>query len=168
VPSLDEVLAATDATPPPAGIPFPQADDLRKVVDVIDAVAAGCTRRAEIAARQDFDARQAGYYGNAGAYLGLLRRAPGGFELSELGYRFARRSRDERHRLLLFELARRPVLRRALAHVCERRALPSAETVAEWLAAETGLSGATPRRRALTVLAWTRWADQVTRQMPLG
>ena len=168
VPSLDEVLAATDATPPPAGIPFPQADDLRKVVDVVDAVATGSTRRAEIAARQDFDARQAGYYGNAGAYLGLLRRAPGGFELSELGYRFARRSRDERHRLLLFELARRPVLRRALAHVCERRALPPAETVADWLAAETGLSGATPRRRALTVLAWTRWADQVTRQMPLG
>lgn len=39
---------------------------------------------------------------------------------------------------------------------------PTLDRVCEWIESSTRLTGATPRRRALTVLAWARWAAEVT------
>ena len=56
----------------PQNVPFPQADDLRKVRDTIDLVSWGKTTKNEIAEFWEIDPRQGDYYLNAAKYIGLL------------------------------------------------------------------------------------------------
>jgi hypothetical protein len=162
VPSLAEIHASTRVEPPPPGIPFPQADELSRVIDVVDAVAAAVNTRAEIALRYEFDERQSDYYANAAAYLGLVTRTRRAFELTEIGRDFMTAKLTLRHILVLRQIAARPVFRAVLERVLAQRCLPSTAEVAPLIAEETGLSGATPLRRAGTVLAWLRWAAGIT------
>ena len=162
VPTLAEVLDATKLGPLPLGLPFPQADDLRRVIDVVDAIAAGCSSRTRIAARYGFDERQSDYYGNAAAFLDLLVRADGAFELSAIGRSFVSADLSGRHRLLLRQMAIKPVFRQCLTQVASAGRLPPRGEVAEQISRDTGLSGATPLRRATTVLCWLRWAAEVS------
>lgn len=146
--------------------PFPQADDMRRVIDVVDAVASASCTRAEIAARYEFDERQADYYANAARFLGLLTRAEQGFELTEIGRDFVAGNITTRTFIVLRQLASRPVFRHLLERIEADRALPDVAEVAEMITAATGLTGATPLRRASTVLAWARWAAAMTRSSP--
>jgi hypothetical protein len=161
VPTLAAVLDRAKPAPLPEA-PFPQADEVRKVIDVVDAVAAGVNLRTEIAERFDFDERQADYYGNAAAFLGLVTRARLGFELSELGRRFSNADLAERQWMLLETLAGLPVFREALAYCLAHGTAPELEQLTEWVSSSTELGGATPRRRAFTALSWTRWALDAT------
>jgi hypothetical protein len=132
------------------------------VIDVVDAVAAGVTTRTEIALRYEFDERQSDYYANAAAYLGLLTRTRRAFELTEIGRDFVMAKLTLRNILVLRQIAARPVFRAVLERVLAERRFPAPAEIAPLIAAETGLSGATPLRRAGTVNAWLRWAVGVT------
>jgi len=158
LPSLTELLDATKQDPLPGEVPFPQADDMRRVIDVVDAVGKGCRSQSEIASVYDFDKRQADYYGNAAAFLGLLERGRGAFTLSPPGRQFVVSPLSRRNLLVAERVASLPVFRTVLTCLVEDGALPQDEMVAEWIAATTGLAGATPRRRAATVLSWVQWA----------
>lgn len=157
LPSLAELLDRTAAEPLPDEIPFPQADDLRRVIDVVDAVGKGCRSQTDIARVYDFDKRQADYYGNAAAFLGFLERGRGAFTLSDTGRRFVVSPLPRRNLLVAERVASLPVFRTALTRLLEERAMPEHGVVAELISEATGLSGATPRRRAATVLSWTEW-----------
>lgn len=161
-PSLARILEQTSRERLPADVPFPQADDMRKVVDVVDAVGKGCRTQDRIAALYDFNKRQADYYGNAATFLGLLEHGRGEFSLSSAGRAFLVSGLEKRNALVVSRLAALPVLRPALAWVVENNALPELDVVCEWIESSTRLTGATPRRRALTVLSWARWAAGVT------
>ena len=153
---LPDILNRTKPETLP-GAPFPQADDLRKVIDVIDAVGSGTQDRTEIADKWNIDERQADYYGNAAIFLGLLSRTAGAFALSALGSEFVRCGLAERTVFLATRMASLPVFRTVLEHAVVRGTWPDQVLVAEWIAAATELTGATPLRRASTVLAWARW-----------
>jgi len=157
LPRLADVLGRATEEPLPEEIPFPQADDLRRVVDVVDAVGKGACSQAEIAKVYDFDKRQADYYGNAAAFLGLLERGRAAFSLSEGGRRFLVSPLPRRNVMIAERIAALPVFRTALAWTLEHHALPDHRTVAEWIAVSTGLAGATAQRRAATVLRWMSW-----------
>lgn len=162
VPTLAEVLASSCVSPAPDDAPFPQADDLRRVIDVVDAVASDVSTQSGIAARYEFAPRQAHYYGAAGVFLGLLQRNGRRFSLTALGRDFTCSPLSERLAIVLVQMASRPVLRQALEAAQASGGLPSQELVTELITQLTGLSGQTPRRRARTVLSWTKWALQVT------
>ncbi|MEI9937439.1 MAG: hypothetical protein WDO69_09460 [Pseudomonadota bacterium] len=162
IPTLAEVLDSTNLKQLPPGLPFPQADDVRRVIDVVDAVAAGCNSRTTIAARYGFDERQSDYYANAGAFLDLLVRTGATFTLSLVGQEFVGADLTGRHRLLLRQMATSPVFRECMAEVATARRYPTRVEVAELISRTTGLTGATPVRRATTVLSWLRWAVEIT------
>src|SRR5512133_520630 len=102
IPSLEQLLEKT--VEENCSLPFPQADDLRRVIDVVDAVAAGVVTRPEIASRFDVNERQADYYANAAAYLGLIHRGQAGFEPTAIGKQFVSCSFSARQTLLLRQL----------------------------------------------------------------
>jgi len=167
-PDLPHILGMTSQDGMPHEVPFPQADDPRRVIDIVDAVASSIVTRPEIAARFEFDERQADYYANAAVFLGLLVRTPQhAFSLSDVGADFVGAEQVVRHRIFLRMMARRGVFRQALEVVCQRQELPSAAEVADLIAKFTGLTGSTPARRARTVLSWTRWAARVA-EIPLA
>lgn len=167
-PSLVEALEATRLEALPDA-PFPQADDARRVIDVVDAVAAGVDTRSGIAARYDFNERQADYYANAAAFLGFVSRSDRAFVLTDIGRDFAGANLATRKRIFLYQMARRPVFRDLMERLCNSRTLPSMPETAELIEAATGLTGKTPLRRAATVLSWTRWAASIgeTLELPL-
>jgi hypothetical protein len=160
IPTLAELLELTREQAANATSPFPQADDVRRVVDVVDAVANGVTTRVEIASRYEFDERQADYYANAAAYLGLLERVESGFALKGLGQVFVSSPFCERQALVLRCIAERPVFRDVMQRVCSEGQLPSRAEIAELIACKTGLTGETPLRRARTVESWLKWATE--------
>ncbi len=166
IPTLDVLLDSTNEEDC-AELPFPQADDLRRVIDVVDAVFAGTTTRSGLATRFDINDRQADYYANAAAYLGFVHRGAEGFELTALGTQFTSLVYAARQVLLLRQIVRRPVFRQAIAQLCASGSLPTRERVADWVSSATGLTGRTPLRRAATVLAWVRWAQQATHPVQL-
>ena len=74
--NLKQLLAESRIEPEP-DVPYPQANDLDKVIDIVTNFhSAGLTNKPAIAEFFDFDERQGDYYANAGYYLGLLKRVP--------------------------------------------------------------------------------------------
>jgi hypothetical protein len=130
-------------------VPFPQADSLERVIDLVEALAHGEQ------SLYGFSERQAGYYLNAARYLGLVERD--GLSLSRAGQQFVLAGRHARHIQLLQAMLQRPVLREALGFWEGNGELPTPAQVQEWLTEHTPLGGTTLRRRAGTVLSWLRW-----------
>jgi hypothetical protein len=148
------------AGPEPEGT-FPQANDLDKVVDLVQAAAAESLNKSQIAETFGFDERQGDYYANAAGYLGLLRRAEGNFEVTPDGAAFnALRSRAERTRALVGIMLGIPGLREAVRLLVERdfraEKIGNGELAAV-IRDRTGLKGSTPERRASTLRAWLAW-----------
>jgi len=154
------LFARVSAGVEPTGA-FPQANDLDKVVDLVGLAAEAPRSKAEIAEAFGFEERQGDYYGNAGCYLGLLRRGEEGFALTAEGEAFHRlRSRPARTLALLEAMASIPSLREALRLLAERQFRAEKIAAGELAAVvreATGLGASTPERRASTVRAWLGW-----------
>jgi len=163
MPTLETLLAETTERSITAESPFPQANEIRRVIDIVDSVAAGLSSRVEIASRYDLDDRQADYYANAATFLGLLARRNNGFQLTEQGEQFSKLRRTERIIWVMREIAARKVFRQVLEITNLTGKLPSRDRVAELICLQSELSGKTPNRRAGTVLAWVRWILENTR-----
>ncbi len=167
--NLSQLLRDIPAETEPEHVPFPQADDLDKIIDLANLLAQGATTKTEIADYFDFDERQADYYANAAAYLGWVTRQSGGFALTEAGEAFTRqRSRAGRIRLLLTEFVKKPTFRAALTRL-RSQAAPrlfkeyadadglAASDIMQILRQRTALSEQTAYRRAFTMKRWMQW-----------
>lgn len=168
-PSLESILAATPLQKPPLGVPFPQADDMYKVLDIVDAAYAGITDLAGIVDRYGFTERQVAYYSNAARYLGLMSSRASDDPLTQRGHDFVRSSREARHRIVLASLAELPVFRELLERVVAGSELPSAEAIEEQIRESSEISGmpisgATLRRRRTTAVSWLNWVRDVVKQ----
>ena len=76
--SLDEIVEIhnkIEITEEPTGIPFPQANNFSRVVNICELLDENETlTREEITYKYDFDIRQTNYYTDACRYLGLVRK----------------------------------------------------------------------------------------------
>lgn len=158
---LNRLLSERPAEAEPDG-PFPQANDLDKVIDLVQIAAEGVVvSKEDIAGTFDFEERQGDYYGNAACYLGLLGRGEGGYRATDAGRAFARlRTRSERTTALVGRLLSVPSLRQVFELLVSREyraeKIASGE-IAAIIERCTGLAGSTPARRASTVRAWLTW-----------
>ena len=146
-PIVRDGLQSSPTTPPE--VPFPQADSLERVIDLVEAAAQNETLL------YGFSDRQAGYYLNAARYLGLVE--PQGNHLTAAGRTFLESQRHARHILILQAMVARPVWREALRSMEQSGELPASGAIQEWISLHTRLGEATLRRRAQTVLSWLRW-----------
>ncbi len=160
---LTSLLSRTplESEPP---TPFPQANDLDKIVDLAALIEQNPADKRTIAAHFEFDERQGDYYANAAVYLGLAEREAGGFVLTDLGRRFiANRSLAVRNELLVEQMLKRPVFREVLVSALSQdmkiNLIPRGEIAAK-IRQYTNLSGNTPWRRASTVERWLAWIQQ--------
>lgn len=162
VPSLGSILAGKTEKLP-TGAPFPQADDLEKVILAIEMLSGGPVTKFEIAQRFEvaLDPRQGDYYGNAAVWLGYAERtskASPGFQITEQGLSFVNMSRVKR----LIELAKiicnMPIFVDVAGDLLAKRKVETgdiakliAQTLKEKLAIDT------QERRAVTVKSWVSW-----------
>lgn len=139
-------------------IPFPQADDIDKVVDLLSVLDKGSVSTKELTDIFDFVGRQADYYRNAARYLGLLVQN----RITSKG----RSLLSESHRINRIEiLARcmiaRPVFREAIKilvlndYNLQILSLKDIRKIIELH--RTDISGDTIKRRSYTVKKWLEW-----------
>ena len=146
-------------------VPFPQADDFERVIDITEFVASEPRSVEDIAANYEFHPRQADYYFSAARYLGLgeiLQGSDGtnyrqltklGEQIISLPYAMKRKAMAE---LVLQIPAVREIYLLKIEHGILADMKETERIVAETSAAE-GISGTTIHRRAQTVLSWVRW-----------
>jgi hypothetical protein len=165
IPSLKSLLG-TKAQSLPTNAPFPQADDMEKVILTVEMLTGGPATKFEIAQRFEvaLDPRQGDYYGNAAVWLGLAERmgnANPGFGITKLGSTFVDMSRIKR----LVELARivcsKPIFSDITQEILSGHNVETAE-IAKLIekTLKEKLSDDTKQRRALTVKSWVSWLAQ--------
>ena len=160
---LKQLLAESQIEPEP-DVPYPQANDLDKVIDIVTSFySAGLSNKHAIAEFFDFDERQGDYYLNAGYYLGLLKRIPLSteFELTREGEYIAKsENRSRRNLLLLKQMLKRPSFNEIVQlFEAGNRNLSSlsVDVLAPIIQKHVTLNETTARRRASTVMSWLRW-----------
>lgn len=143
------------------GEPFPQANDLDKIIDLANNIEQGINTKTKISDFFDFNERQGDYYANALLYLGFTEKESTNFTLTTIGKHFIQhKSRNERTRVLFSQLLKRPIFRELIQLLLERDfnlASISQNEIAFIIEKNTTLSGTTPMRRASTVNNWLQW-----------
>jgi hypothetical protein len=162
---LNQLLAESRIEPEP-DVPYPQANDLDKVIDIVTNFhSAGLSNKPAIAEFFDFDERQGDYYLNAGNYLGLLKRVPSTteFSLTREGEFIARsENRSRRNLLLLKQMLKRPSFNEIIRlFEVGNRDLSSLgiEVLAPIIQKHVELNETTAKRRASTVMSWLKWIE---------
>ena len=145
---LAHLLPAQGILAEPLEVPFPQANDMRKVIDVIDAVAAGVKHKDDIVLRYGFADRQASYYGDAARYLGFLRLVSCGYELTDNGRRFVQLSTRQRVESVAKAMIAIPVFREIAEELASRSEVPDRDFIADRiLEHRSDISGTTVGRQ---------------------
>lgn len=144
--------------------PYPQADDLDKVIDIVLNYENGLSTKEAIAEYFGFEPRQANYYASAAIYLDLLKRDPdvaGTFVLTDVGRRLAQSERRaQRNLIMIQQLLARPTFYRSIAGYFfpDEGFRPISRLEIKNIIDEYhDLEFSTAYRRALTVLGWLRW-----------
>ena len=145
-------------------VPYPQANDLDKVIDIVTNYYSGLTSKTAIAEFFEFDERQGDYYANAAIYLGLLKRGrprSSEFELTREGEFIANsQNRSQRNLLLLKQMLKKPSFNEIIHLFVSKNydiALLNTDMRAPIIQRHISLNETTAKRRASTVLSWLRW-----------
>jgi hypothetical protein len=148
---------------PDPSVPFFQADDFDKVTEFPFLVQRGVKDAKAWAEHYGFALRQGSYYRAAAEALGLVGNEEGTYVLTGLGKRFLTMPREKRNSTVAELLLRMPVLN-AVFDLARRRGIEgvSKEDVIRIIKEKTGLTGATPPRRASSVLSYFRWLATTT------
>jgi hypothetical protein len=164
--NLKLLLEGTIKEQEPA-VPYPQANDLDKVIGVLTNFhSADLSNKQAIADFYKFEGRQGDYYANAGVYLGLLQRVPSStkFILTKNGENIARSENlSQRNLLLLKEMLKRPSLYAIIA-LFEKNNRDSSSLNIDVLTSiirkyRQELNSVTGRRRASAIKNWLRWIE---------
>lgn len=156
------ISTSVDQEPP---FPFPQANDLDKVIDIIMNWSQGHITYDSIAKFFEFDIRQAYYYVDAAGYLGLLEKGQnvGQFKLTTEGKRLANfPTRGRRNEFLFRQMIQKPAFHEIFSVFCSvglNVELVSKETIITIIQKHTvnKCSDVTANRRASTVRKWLHW-----------
>jgi len=158
LPSLADVISAKVINPP-ENVPFPQADDISKIIDVLEILSSGLLNKFEIADKFDVDPRQGDYYANGAAWLGLVERTGTSFRLTDKGCDLVRLNRSDRLARLAELVSQMPVFHdTAQAWAKGDHLLP--DDISSELKRRFRLSSSTAKRRAMTVRAWVKWLSE--------
>jgi hypothetical protein len=159
--NLPTLLGSIAVGTEPVDIPFPQADDLDKVVDVVSLLNESPATKQTIAQAFEMAERQGDYYGNAARYLGFAEKNGGEFAITPLGRSLLETTNlPRRTNLIVRQLIGRPTFRKAVerlaANEFDVKAITNDE-VSEMISKDSDLNDTTPTRRAITVRGWLRW-----------
>jgi len=154
--------------------PFPQADSLLRIYNLLEVL----TQREnmtpeEVATEEEFDIRQGHYYLSAAEWLGWIKQAKQEQRiLTKIGRQIAKGDTVQRALLTMKSLAQRPVFHESFEWWVKHRNLPPKPKITHWIKQASQqrkikpLSGATPARRAQTVLAWLRLLYPMVKERP--
>lgn len=165
--NIEELLRNTALRPEPE-IAFPQANNMARVVNLIELLAERPLTKPEITAEYAFDVRQTDYYADAGCYLGFVERmriredgefatlfslTPSGHAIMKLGLR-------ERQLAIAKAVLEHRVFNETLKAHLHCGEMPDAATIVQ-IMRKSNLyrveAESTFYRRSSTVIGWVNW-----------
>ena len=151
-------------------IPFPQADDFDKVIDLLGLLMSGELSKEDIASNYDFDKRQAFYYFAAARYLGLADNVSNTdgkeskIRLTAEGRRILTLPHKDKNLAFAQAILRHRAFGEVLRFSFKTTRQPRSDEIVR-IMRKCGLYGviaeSTFRRRAQTVLRWIDWILQL-------
>lgn len=142
---------------------IPQADDFQKVADFPLHVYSGVVTARQWARNYGITERQGSYYRQAAETMGLVEFGEEGlFRLTSEGRRYVKLSAQERADFLAEQLLRIPIMNKVFRMVQKSPKGVGKEEIASLIAKTSHLTGATPMRRASTILSYFRWMGRTT------
>lgn len=140
----------------------PQADNFTRVAELPLLVAQGINTARAVAEHYQFDPRQSSYYRQAAEFLGLVNtNSDHQYTLTDLGAEYVSRTADERRRILAGLVANFPPMRAVLEMSSNGHPFAK-DDVARVIARHAAIAGATPGRRAATLISWLSWLESAT------
>jgi len=140
----------------------PQADDLNRILELLNAIQLGHDNAAAVAEYFSFAPRQSSYYREAAEYLGLVERRDGIYFLTDHGNNFLSQLPEDQ-RTYIAKLVVNSWVFRELVHIARERGYFSAADIEAVIVRATGpgggrrYGGTTIGRRRQTIFAWIRW-----------
>lgn len=168
--TMKEVLklcCETKVEQEPKNIPFPQANDFNKVVDLITLLKVRNLSKEEIITNYNFDKRQVDYYINIGRYLNYITKEIGSegieYTLTHKGKRICQMNFKEKYLTIMKSVFTHSPFKRTFLEWYPNYSLPL-ERVVEIMKEENLNIGSdsTFFRRASTVIAWCKWMKEIT------
>lgn len=146
-------------------IPFPQANSMSRIINLIELLSEKSMTRQDITAEYAFDQRQTSYYTDAGRYLGLIDKSDDGdnnilFELSNRGRHIMTLEYKERQLAIVAQILKHRAFNETLKLHLRYGEMPSIDTIVQ-IMKQSHLyrveSDKTFRRRASTIVGWINW-----------
>jgi hypothetical protein len=148
----------------PADIPFPQADKIERLIDLLGLLFEKNMTRGEIRENYQFNIRQVNYYTDAGRYFGLIEKYKDKvtkevmFQLTDKAINLLKKTPRQKY-LSLIEII---LSDRVFYHAFERMVQlgdipPKSEIVSLMTEIKRPMSDYVKNRRAQTVQAWIKW-----------
>ena len=143
--------------PKKRGVKIPQADELDRVIQVIERAGLGVRDSRGVANIMGFNPRQSSYYREAAEILGFLNPSKK-YHLTDTGRQLLVSDQQKRTKLMSAALIRYPVITAILSclqsEVCEE---VSRNDIIALVLAIRHLDRTTAERRAQTIMSWLRW-----------
>lgn len=151
-------------------IPFPQADNFNRVINLCELLYKNEMTKEEITANYDFDPRQTSYYADAGRYLGLIdkKRQKDGvkFFLSKEGKNIFKLRYKERQLKYVELIFKHKAFRECFEECLMSSEIPSKKDVIR-IMENSNLykvnADSTYNRRASTITGWINWVIELTK-----
>lgn len=172
---IDEIISLfklTQLTEEPIGIPFPQADSFRRIVNICELLNENeLLTREEITYKYDFDIRQTNYYTDACRYLGLVDKERDRVEgvkyyLSDKGKGIFKLNLKDRNLAFVKCILEKRAFNEAFRSYLSELELPSKNEIVKIMEHSELYninSESTYKRRASTILGWINWILDLTR-----
>jgi hypothetical protein len=170
---LDDIMAILERVkikPEVEGIPFPQADNFIRVIDLTMQIYNINTSlsQEDITLNYAFDIRQSQYYTNAAIYLDLVQKKLDTeqgvtYSITERGVNIIERTPKRRNLALVECILEKKILNQTLHLYLQKVSKPTINEVVKIMSeSQLNLSPKTMSRRSQTVLAWVDWIMGLT------
>ncbi len=157
------VYRETSVQPEPSGVPFPQADNFRRIIDLLGLLYEGDLTQEQVTQTYQFNIRQTQYYIGACIYLSLVvRKTKDGvvsYALSDVGRAILQQPIKQKYLAIAGIILQYEVFRKTIELYWAAAKPPSKNAVIEIMRKATlqAVNDTTIPRRAQTVLAWVNW-----------
>jgi len=147
-------------------IPFPQADDFSRVIDLLGLLLETDLSKEDITQNYDFDVRQTDYYTNAGIYLQIICKnhiyetEEIIYSLAESGRKIMSLSYKNKYLSLVKLILQHKVFHRVLSLYFKKREPPTKEDIVKIMKNSSLYNinaESTYNRRSQTISAWISW-----------
>ena len=146
-------------------IPFPQANSMARIINLIELLNAKPMTKVDITSEYAFDSRQTNYYTDAGRYLGLIDKERDNerniiFQLSRLGRHIMKLPYKERQLAIATQILQHRAFKDTLRLHLQCGEMPDASAIVQIMKSAELYhvdADSTYYRRSSTIIGWVNW-----------